>query len=386
MAEATGLRNNALNYPIYGAPFGIVFPILDADGDLVTAAAGLDSEVSKNGDTAADCTNEATEIATSSGMYYLLLTGTELTADVVTGITKTSTSGAKTTSWALYPRKLVTVHSGTSAGGDTGYITLDASASAVDDYYNGMVCIATIDSAVEVRVITDYTGSNKQAAVTPNWNVAPDADDTFIVKLPEGAQIPTVDVTLWKGATAPAMTGDAYARLGAPAGASVSADIADLPTVAEFEARTIAAADYTVVSDLGTVQTGDSFAIVNHVTYGNSALGTALAGTLTANMTQISGDSTAADRLEAILDATPGGTVVDDNDPDPTTTAFETNLTEATNDHYNGAFVVFTSGALLGQSRKISDYDGTSKVLTVAAAFTEAPTAGDTFLILGRSE
>ena len=34
------------------------------------------------------------------------------------------------------------------------------------------------------------------------------------------------NVTLWKGATAPAMTGDAYARLGAPAGASVSADIA----------------------------------------------------------------------------------------------------------------------------------------------------------------
>ena len=35
-----------------------------------------------------------------------------------------------------------------------------------------------------------------------------------------------VDVTKWKGAAAPAMTGDAYARLGAPAGASVSADIA----------------------------------------------------------------------------------------------------------------------------------------------------------------
>lgn len=39
-------------------------------------------------------------------------------------------------------------------------------------------------------------------------------------------------------------TGDSFARLGAPAGASVSADIADLPTVAEFEARTILAASY----------------------------------------------------------------------------------------------------------------------------------------------
>ena len=115
-------------------------------------------------------------------------------------------------------------------------------------------------------------------------------------------------------------------------------------------------------------------------------LDTGLAGPLSANVTQISGDSTAADRLEAVLDATPGGVVVDDNDPDPTATLFETNLTEATNDHYNGAFVVFASGALLGQSRRIMDYDGTNKVLSVAVAFTEAPAAGDAFVILGRSE
>ncbi len=48
--------------------------------------------------------------------------------------------------------------------------------------------------------------------------------------------------------------------LGAAVGASISADIADIPTVAEFEARSILSADYTVVSDLGTVQSGDSFA------------------------------------------------------------------------------------------------------------------------------
>lgn len=41
-----------------------------------------------------------------------------------------------------------------------------------------------------------------------------------------------------------AQTGDSFARLGAPAGASVSADIADIPTVSEFNARTLAAADY----------------------------------------------------------------------------------------------------------------------------------------------
>lgn len=47
-----------------------------------------------------------------------------------------------------------------------------------------------------------------------------------------------VDTTLWKGATAPAMTGDAYARLGAPVGASISAD---LQTVDDFLDTEIAA-------------------------------------------------------------------------------------------------------------------------------------------------
>ena len=195
MAEVTGLRNNALPYPIYGVPFGIVFPYFDADGDLVSAATTPDSEVSLNGDTFADCTNEATEIATTSGMWYLLLTAAEVTADVVAIISKSATSGMKTTPIVLYPRKLVTIRSGTSAGGAAGYITLDASASAVDDYYNGMVCIATIDTNVEVRVISDYTGSSKQAAVVPNWNVVPDADDTFIIKLPEGVQINQANAT-----------------------------------------------------------------------------------------------------------------------------------------------------------------------------------------------
>jgi len=36
--------------------------------------------------------------------------------------------------------------------------------------------------------------------------------------------------------------------------------ILDLPTTAEFETRTLVAADYTIVSDLGTVQTGDVYA------------------------------------------------------------------------------------------------------------------------------
>lgn len=229
MAEVTAIRSNALPYPIYGAPWTVVYPVFDADGDLVTGASSPDSEVSKNGDTFADCTNEATEIATNSGWYYTSLTATEMTADAVAFQLKSGTAGMKTAPILLQPRKLVTVHSGTSAsdGSATDTIVLDSNASAVDDYYNGMVCIATIDSNVEVRVISDYVGSSKTASVVPDWNVAPDSDDTFIVKLPEGALfsfgdakawlgsalaavtnagVPEVDVTHWRGGAVPAVS------------------------------------------------------------------------------------------------------------------------------------------------------------------------------------
>jgi hypothetical protein len=83
----------------------IYFDIRDADGDLVTAAASLDSEVSKDGAAFADCTNEATEIAASSGVYFLDLTATEMDADSVVVIVKTGTAGAKTASIFMYPEE-----------------------------------------------------------------------------------------------------------------------------------------------------------------------------------------------------------------------------------------------------------------------------------------
>jgi hypothetical protein len=93
---------DAYTIPIKNLALRITFPIFDADGDLVTGATGLDSEVSKDGAAFADCTNEATEIASSSGMYFLDLTSTEMNADTVAVIVKTSTSGAKTTPIVLY--------------------------------------------------------------------------------------------------------------------------------------------------------------------------------------------------------------------------------------------------------------------------------------------
>lgn len=64
-----------------------------------------------------------------------------------------------------------------------------------------------------------------------------------------------------------------------------------------------------------------------------------------------------------------------------TTTAFTTNLTEATDDHYNGRIVVWLTGALAGQATDITDYTGSTKLVTVTA-MTEAPSNGDRFVIV----
>lgn len=90
--------------PQKGLAYRITTVIYDADGDLVTGAASLDSEVDIDGAGFSDCTNEATEIG-SSGVYILDLTAAEMAGDTITVIIKTGTAGAKTTPIVLHPQE-----------------------------------------------------------------------------------------------------------------------------------------------------------------------------------------------------------------------------------------------------------------------------------------
>jgi hypothetical protein len=65
-------------------------------------------------------------------------------------------------------------------------------------------------------------------------------------------------------------------------------------------------------------------------------------------------------------------------------TAFETDLAETANDHWNESFLLITSGALAGQVRRVSDYDGTSKVITVTPGFSGTPADSVTFALVNR--
>ena len=82
---------------------------------------------------------------------------------------------------------------------------------------------------ITARLLANVTHANgtlySTAITTPLGAVKTKTDQlTFTV-----ANVVDSNTTQWKGSTAPAMTGDAYARLGAPVGASISADIAGVP-------------------------------------------------------------------------------------------------------------------------------------------------------------
>lgn len=173
---------DARPFPIKGAAYRVTFPIFDNDGDLVTGAAALDSEISKDGGTFADCTNEATEIATSSGMYYLDLTATEMSADTVSIIVKTTTTDAKTTPIVLYPDKTIVFGTVDDTGGTT--TVFDTSITeATADHYNGRVLVWISGNLLgQACTINDYRlDTGKGEFTVSTLTEAPANGDAFLI-------------------------------------------------------------------------------------------------------------------------------------------------------------------------------------------------------------
>jgi hypothetical protein len=87
----------------------------------------------------------------------------------------------------------------------------------------------------------------------------------------------------------------------------------------------------------------------------------------------------------AVLDAFATASDSVQASPAPSTTQFAGSSSLNSGDSwYVGSVLVFTSGALDGLARKITSYTGSTRLVTVTTAWPAAPTAGDTFRILGR--
>jgi len=126
-------------------------------------------------------------------------------------------------------QKLVTDASGQVAVGTIANDAITAAslkADAVTEIQTGLATPTNITAASGVALTADYDDAKTaaQAGDAMTLTAAYDAAKT-------AAQAGTaLDNTVWTNTKAGYLTGDAFARLGAPAGASVSADIADLHT------------------------------------------------------------------------------------------------------------------------------------------------------------
>lgn len=269
--------SDARPVPRKNTAYRVTFPLLDGDGDLVTGATGLDSEVSIDGATFTDCTNEATEIATSSGMYYLDLTSSEMNGDTVAIIVKTSSVGAKTTPIVLYPEELGDLRV------DVGQISGDATAADnAESFFDGTGYAGTnnvIPTVTTTTTATNVTTVNGLAAnVITATSIATDAIDAdslkadAVIEIQGGLATATNLATLQTSVddlptnaelatalgTADDATLAAIAALNNLSAAAVNAEVDtaladyDAPTKAELDSAVATLATATAVDDLPT--------------------------------------------------------------------------------------------------------------------------------------
>ena len=137
----------------------ITFPLVDADGDAVTGATGLDSNRDEWSDGGAPggftaCTNEASEIE-ATGAYYLSLAQAEMNYDYI--IIYIASNEAKT-QWILIrtivgdPLLLATTTSTDAIKGDTAAILIDTDTLEAD--------LKTYLDAIESNLETDIEAND----------------------------------------------------------------------------------------------------------------------------------------------------------------------------------------------------------------------------------
>ncbi len=183
------------------------------------------------------------------------------------------------------------LRSGTAQAGGASTITLDSGASAVNSYYNTCaIFIYSGTGAGQGNTILSYVGSSKVATVARAWATQPDSSSKFVIEA-----IGSVDVGSLLG-NALALDGNNLLKV-------ALTDILNT-ALSETTAGNLAAAfrklfdvSSPVLTTASVNQTGDSYAIVNSGTAGNSALHTQIAALPTASAiaTAVWTDTTSSD-------------------------------------------------------------------------------------------
>ena len=349
--------------------------------------------------------NNATAITSQVFIFTVAMTGTGANAGKVRFQVTSSDGTNFSTDYILaeytsLPEAGVILHSGVAQAGSSNTITLDAGASALDDFYNhARVVISSGTGLEQERIIADYNGTTKVATVAPPWVTTPDSTSAFEVEpalTHAETGWATIKVGLTAAATSTTITLDSTAsavddyyngdllHIDAGTGEGQTRYITDY--VGSTKVATISPAWITTPDTTSEyiVEEGHPYIdakasdIETDTQDIQSRLPSALVGgKMDSDVTAIGGNTTSATNLSASA----LGIVTGACEGVPSTTVIQTDLAEATDDHYIGRVVVFTSGAAANQATDITDYTGSTGTITVTA-LTTAPSATDTFVIV----
>jgi hypothetical protein len=197
-----------------------------------------------------------------------------------------------TSTYVLYAdNQIIFVHMGIAQAGGATSITLQTSASAVDDIYNGQsIRILSGTGDDQIRTIVDYNGTTKVATIDRAWVTNP-------------------DTTSYYGTL---MTGESYvAVIAADAiadiqnGLATQASVNDLPTNAELTAGLASADDATLaaIAALNNISSAQvTAAVPTAVQNAAAVLSAATANPIDANVQEVNDVTIVGDG-----DATPWG-------------------------------------------------------------------------------
>lgn len=187
----------------------------------------------------------------------------------------------------------------TAQSGGNNTITLDASASATNDYYNTCSVLITGGAGIgQQRRIIDYDGTSKVATLSRNWAINPDNTSIFLIIPGNDVDVGAVNGTAQTAGDIMATANDIHSDLGIVAGyidtevAAILADTNELQTdltnggrldllIDAIKAKTdsLSFTGSLIQADVvdwkgsaAPANTGDAYAIVSNGTYGNSNL------------------------------------------------------------------------------------------------------------------
>ena len=337
--------------------------------DHITGATGLTPTVtiSKNGASFGSPSGAVTEVG--SGWYALAghATDRNTLGEFLIHVAATASNDPSDEQYeitAFDPFALAgAIRSATAQGGTTAFITLDASASATNNFYNGsLVTITSGTGAGQTRTIVSYNGNTKNANVDRNWTTAPDNTSVFAVLATDNPALnanlqPTANVqqTIIRSGTA--QTGSTSNTIKLDSGASATNNIYVGDTVT-ITGGTGVGQTRTIVSYNGTTKV----ATVDRVWIATPD------NTSTFNILANITPTTFSDQGVAQAGASGSITLA--------------STASSVNSVYVGSLVTILSGTDAGDTSEITAYNGSTKVATVSPNFAVAPDTTSAYAVI----